>query len=89
MLAAGTVGLAGFLHLQPPRPAVSRHMDPWMARLDTDGDGRISRVEYVDISDGLIPFDLLDQDMSGAINTAEMEMFMRTVDPMWTFAEPD
>jgi hypothetical protein len=89
LLAAGTVGLAGFFHLQPPKPAASRHMDPWMARLDGNADGLLSRVEYVEVSDGLISFDLLDQDNSGTINTAELEMFMRTVDPMWTFAEPD
>jgi len=89
LLAAGALGGGVFLHLQPPQPPVSRHLEPWMARLDADEDGHISRSEYVQISDGLIPFDLVDMDSSGTIGIRELEVFIRTVDPMWTFAEPD
>ena len=89
ILAAGTLGLGIYLRVAPPQDAPSQHMGPWMERLDSDGDMQISRVEYVQVSDGLIPFDMVDFSGDGAIDMRELERFMRHVDPMWTFAEPD
>jgi len=88
-LAAAAVGTGIALQLNPPQAAASRHMGPWMERLDENKDGSISRAEYVQISDGLVAFDVVDLDGSGAIGQRELEVFLKTVDPMWTFPEPD
>lgn len=89
LLAGAALGLGLSLRLDPPLPPTSPHLAPWMARLDSDGSGAISRVEYVQISDGLVPFDLVDTSRDGGIDTRELEVFLRTIDPMWTFSEPD
>ena len=89
LLAAAALGAAVVLRLAPPRAEASPHITPWMARLDSDQSGAIERKEYVQISDGLIPFDLVDLSGDGDIDPRELEIFLRTVDPMWTFAEPD
>jgi Ca2+-binding EF-hand superfamily protein len=89
LLAGAVLGLGLSLRLDPPMPPPSRHLAPWMSRLDADGSGAISRNEYVQISDGLISFDIVDRSGDGAIDTRELEVFLRTVDPMWTFSEPD
>jgi hypothetical protein len=89
LLAGAVLGLGISFRLAPPTTPPSRHLVPWMSRLDADGSGAITRDEYVQISDGLISYDLLDRNSDGAIDTRELEVFLRTVDPMWTFSEPD
>lgn len=89
ILAAGVLGLGIYLRAAPPQPEPSRHITHWMSRIDSNGDQALSRVEYVQVSDGLIPFDMLDLSADGQIDARELELFMRNVDPMWTFAEPD
>ena len=88
-LASGALGGAIFLRVSPQKADASQRMVPWMQRLDKDANGSISRAEYVQISDGLISFDLVDLSRDGVIDNRELETFLRTVDPMWTFAEPD
>ncbi len=89
VVAAGALGLGIYLRVVPPQPEPSRHIEHWISRLDTDGDRRLSRVEYVQVSDGLIAFDMVDLSADGQIDSRELETFMRNIDPMWTFAEPD
>ena len=89
VFAAGALGLGVYLRVVPTQPDASRHIEHWIGRLDTDGDRTLSRVEYVLVSDGLIAFDMVDLSADGQIDSRELEIFMRNIYPMWTFAEPD
>lgn len=66
ILAVGLAACAGPPARHGRRPPVRRTEGPsWLARLDTDGDGRICRDEFIQA------FDRLDVDGSGCIEPDE------------------
>lgn len=66
-------------HLRPGPSAPARDL---IAHIDGDGDGVISPAEYQRVSDGDLPFSVLDLDESGAIEGAEVDFYLAHISPL-------
>ncbi len=59
-----------------------RAMAPWLARLDADGDGRVSGREYGDFAETAPPWDEVDTDRNGVLGAAELYALWLAQDPV-------
>lgn len=57
-------------------------MDRSMARLDADGDGRFEEPEFVHIAYRSTPFDVLDVNRDGQLDTRELQVQLLGQDPL-------
>ena len=84
-LALATVALlvAIAVLLWPPQAQDQALVDPWLVRLDLDGDGCISEAEASSMSPHREDFAVLDADGDGCLGEAELETLLLWVDPKW------
>lgn len=80
---AALVGLLASLAwlLAPPRPAHPDLVQPFLVRMDADGDGQIGADEYARIGSPSIPLATLDADGDGVLGAWEVDAFLTYVDP--------
>jgi hypothetical protein len=63
---------------QPRSPEIAREM---LHRMDADQDGRVSPIEYEQVSDGLLVFEILDLNRDGALVLWEVDVLVRRLNP--------
>jgi Ca2+-binding EF-hand superfamily protein len=73
--AAALLGAAGAAHAQRPSPA--NIIKAW----DSDGDGAVSKAEWVAAGRPAERFDVVDADHDGKVTTAELEAAMAKMRP--------
>ena len=82
LLATALVSLAAPLLLcWRPGPQLPRSTGQLLARLDSDGDGRVSPAELRRASTGRPGFQQLDLDRSGLLEPVEVELILVAVNP--------
>lgn len=80
LAAAFTLG-APLVLLRDPSLQHPRSAGVLLSRLDSDGDGVVSRAEHDGVSNGEPPFETLDLDGDGALQPWEVDALLVLVNP--------
>ena len=90
LFALGGLALIGALALRlaPRQPENAALIEPWMRRLDVDGDGLLQRAEFSRGARHPNDFGLFDLDQSNALELAELELLLTVVNPAWAEVPP-
>lgn len=86
---AGLALIGAFaLRLAPRQPDNAALIEPWMRRLDADGDGLIQPAEFSRGARHPNDFGLFDLDQSNTLDLAELELLLTVVNPAWAEVPP-
>ena len=80
LTSAALLGAAG--HRCIEEPPASQEARDLITLLDSDGDGRVSVVEYDRVSDGELGMSYLDANASGWLEPWEVDTIIRYISPL-------
>ncbi len=79
-LAATLTAASVWRFVREPPP--SQGAADLLVRVDQDGNGRIDPAEYARVTDGELPFRVVDADASGALEGWEIDAWIRSISPL-------
>jgi hypothetical protein len=82
LCALALAGAAGLAWLRDPQPRLPRTAGAVLATFDRDGDGAVNGEEYARVSDGELPFEVLDADGDGRLAPWELEVILTSISPL-------